>query len=211
MSPTFNSDHSNDPYPPLFWVYQWLEYDEAIISWNATGVTRFCTQHEEQCAKRVYVFVKILLFRNEALFRKKGLQANGMCSVIRRIDVISSSNSSNVFWRRLIFKIGTVFSSVQYFQLACIKFERWTETDTGSETSRKTESFIWSKKECSSIPWYNIHRYHATIVPTCWSGRGGCSALTKSLFEIHFFIGNSIFHLSLELQTKFWKMSLKVA
>ena len=27
----------------------------------------------------------------------------------------------------------------------------------------------------------------------------------------HSFIGNSMFHLSLELQTKFWKMSLKVA
>ena len=27
----------------------------------------------------------------------------------------------------------------------------------------------------------------------------------------HFFIGNSIFHLSLEVQTKFWKTSLKVA
>ena len=32
------------------------------------------------------------------------------------------------------------------------------------------------------------------------------------IFSIHiFFIGNSIFHLSLELLTKFWKTSLKVA
>jgi hypothetical protein len=29
--------------------------------------------------------------------------------------------------------------------------------------------------------------------------------------ELHFFIGNSIFHLSLELLTKFWKTCLKVA
>ena len=29
--------------------------------------------------------------------------------------------------------------------------------------------------------------------------------------ELHIFIGNSIFHLSLELLAKFWKMSLKVA
>jgi hypothetical protein len=45
-----------------------------------------------------------------------------MCSVIRQIDVIASSNSFYVFWRRLILKIGRGFSSVQYFQIAFIFF-----------------------------------------------------------------------------------------
>ena len=40
----------------------------------------------------------------------------------------------------------------------------------------------------------------------------GASTFHVKIFETtHFFIGNSIFNLSLELLTKFWKMRLKVA
>ena len=39
----------------------------------------------------------------------------------------------------------------------------------------------------------------------------GLKSASKFFSDTHFFIGKSIYHLSLELLTKFWKMSLKVA
>ena len=67
-----------------------------------------------------------------------------------------------------------------------------------------------SSEDSSTQVFANLCQIPKLKPKKCWRRRKSTSGqILRS--NTHFFIGNSIFHLSLELLTKFWKTSLKVA